>query len=117
MISFVLFITFFRIIRSENLSDSFELIRLAYSEPLTRFEALFVCKQELEGSFTSSYYLNDKAKNWIYDQLNSSNQEITFHRDLFNDSSYLVNFNRKISSKIFSIKHGLNLELSSMENF
>ena len=79
-------------VRGEDLSQSIEFERQNSNESLTRFEALFKCKQDLEGSFASSYYLdNEASRAWIYDVIASNPKAgLKFHRDLFNDSSYLV---------------------------
>lgn len=74
-----------------GLNDSLEFVRLNFNKSMTRYEALFKCKEEMEGSFASSYYLNDLTKKWIYDVITESVYVgLKYHRDVYNDSSYMV---------------------------
>lgn len=94
MLGFVLiFIELVAVVFGENaeLSDSVDFVRVPYNVTMTRFDALFTCKVEVEGSFASSYYVTDRHKKWLYKQLlYENNPSIKYHRDLYNDSSYLV---------------------------
>lgn len=90
LVFFFLISNFFDFLKSEDLSDDIEFVRIGYNTSLTRFDALYACKDKIDGSFANSYYISNKTMNWIYAQIYSTSPEMHFHRDVFNDTSYLV---------------------------
>ena len=108
------------LVNSNEFNESLEFTRLSFNQPLSRFDALYKCKQEIDGSFANAYYFKNKTIKWIYEEITKRSEigdpGVAFHRDLFNDSSFLV---FKNNQNLFE-KANLNLfyyqELYYMEN-